>query len=154
MSRELRRLAKTGKVIEVNGKEYKLSPLELRHLAELEEWAEREPFRRLKEKIELARDAGASENAIDHMTERAYEDSKSPYFRGSLIESIAGIRKSIGMALSINHPKLSDKDVHTIIDSVGMDTLKDMVDDLSDLSEEESKNSDSEAVESKALSPK
>lgn len=136
----LQRMSKTPMELDVSGHIYKLAPLELRHLAELESWAERQPFVRLKTKFDAIEGVPISDAARDTMVAEADRISSDPILRLEEVQSFVGIMKALRLSLSIHHPKLNDKEFNQILKAYPVQRLKEMLDDLTDIPEDEAKN--------------
>jgi hypothetical protein len=139
-TRNLERLTKEPTILLCRGVEYKVAPLELRDLAAMEEWATAQPFRLLREKAELMRAAKMPEAAFVALTQAAEQESSTAYGRAKLFQSIEGLHQMAYLALRKHHPNIKREEVNEIIFEVGAEKMREIVDDVKDLSESELKN--------------
>lgn len=141
----LGRMTKSGVDVEnSNGDKFTFSPLELRHIAELDEWLQYEPFRKVGKKCKMLKDSGVSQLAIDKLVEDAEKTSQAiannPEIKEKAMGNIAAVIKMLQLSLSVRHPDISDKQIAELVDSHGITVLKDIVEKLTDVTEQEAKN--------------
>jgi len=141
---QLQRLTQAPQEIDVDGKKYKLAPLQLVHYAQLEEWAQRQPYAALKAKVDsingLDIDGKLKKQKISELMDRAEADSKDPKVIDGHQETTGGFVKQIQLSLSVHHPEVTEDSVRDILKKFSIVELKHAYDRVCTVSDEEAKN--------------
>lgn len=141
---QLQRLTQTPQEIDVAGKKYKLAPLQLVHYAQLEEWAQRQPYAILKGKVDsvsaLEIDGKLKKQKISELIDKAEVDSKDPKVIEAAQESTSGFVKQIQLSLSVHHPEVTEDTVRDILKAFSLVELKHAYDRVCTVTDEEAKN--------------
>jgi len=128
-TKQLAQLTKRSIKITVDKKVYKISPLELSQLSELDDWAALQPFERLEKRLQVIT---VTEEERKAMMASAHADASDPLSRGMELGSIKGMIEALRLSLSINHPEMTDGEFKDISNHYPVDRLMKMLDSLSD----------------------
>ena len=143
----LRHMAKTPIELFVGEQKFKLAPLELRQIAELDEWAENAPFDRLRRTFQKNGDI-LTEEQKNRLVDEAGRLASDPYNRALETGSALGALKAIRLSLSIHNPSLNDKQFDDILAAYPVSALQTMLKDMADTGTGK-KNEDNKDAEKK-----
>jgi hypothetical protein len=138
---ELNRMTGAGIEIKIGDDKYKISPLRMKELGELEKWAEQRIFNKVNEELEMIKNSGIEIN--DDIKLKLIKDasnkSKSQYDKSLEMQTIDGLKKILELSLSIKHKHITDEDINKITEQEGLEQINKVIDSLSYPTEEESK---------------
>lgn len=122
----LSKIAGVSREFNVDGVAYKLSPVTVNVLALIERWAREQPFERLKAKLETLGSV-IPESVVEKWCDEATKKSEDAKFLQTEINSIAGAKQILWHCFRANHHDLTEETFENIIDSVGLDILRDFL---------------------------
>ena len=141
---QLDRMLRVATEIKCDGKTYRMTPLGLREMAQLERWASEYQFKLLEEKVAAlcARDLNAEvrNRIVDSLVAETEKRSRDLATLTGMLASVAGIRQGIILSFRVAHPKISEDEVDHIIDTVGFNKLREVFENESQLTADEVKN--------------
>ena len=151
MMAKLTDAAKAVLMFDFEGREYRLSPLELDDLAELQRWVETLPYDRARRKLEALGDMVTPEMR-DKVIADADETAKaagisSPYFVTS-ISSLEGTAYCLYLCLRAAHPDITRKDASKIITIKTLTEWQARIDKVSGLTVDEDEARPTDGVDS------
>jgi hypothetical protein len=130
----LPRLAGVPSCIEVDGKKYRVAPLGIGELAELEQWAQEEaairPFRRLRAKLEELGETAISGEARDALVAAADKEARDPEGPDRISDSFEGVRRSMAMMLRSCQPEITDQEIDRILTLRGIRAIRTLIEEI------------------------
>ena len=139
--------AKAALVIEHEGEEYILSPLEIGDLADAQRWAEEKPFTAMARRMDIL-----GERCTPAMKERMYDEavkqsalvSDSSEGMGTVLASMEGVIYLLYLSLRHKHPIMTVKAAEAMVDIATLGEWQNRLDRVSGFNEpdEETPGSD------------
>ena len=147
---KLKDAAKAVLMFEHGGREYRLSPLELDDLAELERWVETLPYDKARRKL-----VALGDMATPEMRDKILADAEatanaagisSPYFVNA-IGSLEGTAYCLYLCLRAAQPDITRKDASAIITIKTLTAWQERIDKVSGLTVDEDEARPTDGVE-------
>jgi hypothetical protein len=131
---DLSDMVRAVRTIKTSKGEYKLATAGVRELGLLEKWAKRQPDERLKERLNLL---GKTLKAEERMAliEAASKEAKDKEILKREVESVQGYTQFVLYCFRIEHPKMSLEECEEIITEVGLEKLKALAEEDSQVEE-------------------
>ena len=122
-------MARVSKEVNANGKIYRLSPMGVGELAELEAWARALPYDRLADKLKRVGDY-LNDEERKAMIAVADKESSDHEAISNAMGSMAGIKRSLFLCFRVNHHDMTEEDLDVILDAVPVTTLRDQMEEM------------------------
>lgn len=116
--------------VEISGTRYKLAPLGLGQIREIEQWARRAPFEELDAKLAAVKDKAARNLLTPKLVEQAMAASENPASIAVYMDSVECMERQFRLSLQTHHPGLTEENMATLAAAIGPRQLQQIVDQL------------------------